>query len=241
MDEGPFGSTPDSTPDEPESGADDGRVGPPWENPREAGGYVSAYFKTAGAVLFQPQTTFRSMSVAPGLNAPLLYWFAPTLLSTIISTALSAAIGRAFRATATSMFGIPMDQASGSTPGLLCVAACIIPAFFLMTGYYHLLLRVFGGARRGFGATFRALAYVNGSLATISWAPCIGPFVALGWGTYLEILALRDVHETSTGRAAAAVLVGIFGPLVLFGTILALGFAGWVMRILGGQAPIQMV
>ena len=241
MDEGGFGSMPGRTPNEPQSGADDGRTGPPWEDPAEAGGYVSAYFKTARAVLFRPQTTFLSMSVAPRLSKPLLYWFVPTLLSTLVSTALSAVIGRVFRSIAASAFGLTASETASTTPGLFCVAACIVPRFFLMAGYYHLLLRVFGGARRGFGATLRALAYVNGSLASISWVPCLGPFVALGWGTYLEIIALRDVHETTTRRAATAVLVGILGPLALIAVILALGFAGWMMRIFGGAAPAQMV
>jgi hypothetical protein len=240
MHEGPFRPTPHQPDVEPT----EGRAGPPWESAREAGGYVAAYFKTAGAVLFRPQTTFRAMGLSPSLNLPLLYWFLPTLVSTVVSTALFSALGRMFRAALSSISGLPMASEAASTattPGLLCVAAGFIPMFFLMVAYYHVLLRVFGGARRGFVGTFRALAYVNGSLATISWAPCIGPMIALVWGAYLEIIALRDVHGTTTARAAAAVVLGILGPLTLFVVILVYALVSGGLPGMAGPAPVPMV
>ncbi|MBT3268859.1 hypothetical protein HN371_17020 [Candidatus Poribacteria bacterium] len=240
MYEGPFGPT------SPEAQADpdEERAGPPWEHAREAGGYVLAYFRTAGEVLFRPQTTFRAMSLSPRLNLPLLYWFLPTLISTIVSTVLFTAIGRMFRAVLSSVSGIPMASevaATATTPGLLCMAAGLMPMFFVMAAYYHLLLRLFGGARRGFVGTFRALAYVNGSLATISWAPCIGPVIALVWGAYLEIIGLREVHDTTTARAAAAVVLGILGPLTLFVAMLVYALVTGGLPGLADHAPIPMV
>jgi len=81
--------------------------------------------------------------------------------------------------------------------------------WFIWTGIVHLLLMLFGGANRGYEATFRTMSYANGSVAIFYLFPICGAYVAIVWSLVVQIIGLREIHETSGGKAAAAVLVPI--------------------------------
>ena len=52
---------------------------------------------------------------------------------------------------------------------------------------------------------FRVSAY-SSVTSLVSWIPVIG-WIASLYGIYLAIMGIREVHNTSTGRAAIVVLI----------------------------------
>jgi hypothetical protein len=221
---------------------DGDRVGPAWEDPRADGGRVAIYFRTARAVLLEPQQTFRSMTRSPSIGAPLLFWVASMGLSVLLSALINVAMGsmlRGFLASLSDLPTTPGAAAVGPVVTVVCVSARAAPVFFITAGYYHLLLNMFGVARHGFSATFRTMAYANGSLSLVAWVPCLGLVASLLYGPYLIVVGFREAHESTTGRVTLAFLVGMVVPAILIGgalIYLALSGAGLTDKI-----PIPMV
>ena len=119
---------------------------------------------------------------------------------------------------------------------LLAYAICL-PVFaaigmFLWAGVVHLCLMLLGGAKQGYEATFRALAYSYGATSLFQVVPFCGGFISIIWSLVAQIIGLKELHETGGGRAAAAV----FLPLVLC-CCLCIGFF-MIVFALGGLAAL---
>jgi hypothetical protein len=54
----------------------------------------------------------------------------------------------------------------------------------------------------------------------VNWIPILGPLLAL-YGLYLSILGIREVHGTTTGKAALVVLIPFAVVLVVALIVLA--------------------
>jgi hypothetical protein len=100
---------------------------------------------------------------------------------------------------------------------------------FIGAGILHLLVMLIVGSRSsGFEATFRVVAY-SAVTSLVSWIPYIGGLLSL-YGIYLGIVGIREVHNTTTGRAALVVLIPaaviILLALLLFSAVLFAVFFG---------------
>jgi hypothetical protein len=100
-------------------------------------------------------------------------------------------------------------------------------ALFISAAILHVLLLLFGGAPRGFEATFRVRCYAEAA-SVIRLIPFCGTAVFFIYILILLIVGLSEAHRIGRGRAAAAVLV----PLVL----LCCCCAGAISLMLGGLA-----
>lgn len=103
---------------------------------------------------------------------------------------------------------------------------------FVTAGVVHLVVRlVVGAANSGFGATFRVLCYVQATTLG-GWIPVVAFLLSL-YSIYLNVVGIREMHETTTGRAVGVVVVlvgvGILLSIVVFSVVL-----WWVMA--GRQA-----
>ena len=77
---------------------------------------------------------------------------------------------------------------------------------FIGAGILHLLVMLIVGSRNsGYEGTFRVGAY-SSVTSLVSWIPIIG-WIASLYGIYLAIMGIREVHNTSTGKAALVVLI----------------------------------
>jgi hypothetical protein len=86
----------------------------------------------------------------------------------------------------------------------------------------QLLVRLIVGARNsGYGATLKVASYTQVT-SLVNWIPVIGPLLAL-YGIYLSIVGIREVHQTTTGRAALVVLIPFVVALLV--AILVVGAA----------------
>lgn len=89
---------------------------------------------------------------------------------------------------------------------------------FIFAAIAHLLVMLFvGNANSGYEATFRVVSYVSVT-SLVNWIPLIGGLLAL-YGLYLAVVGIREMHATTTGRAALVVLLPI-GVILLFVLIL---------------------
>ncbi len=103
--------------------------------------------------------------------------------------------------------GVTGSQGIGS----FLVSIILAPIFatiglFIGAGILHLLVMLIVGSRNsGFEGTFRVSAY-SSVTSLVSWIPVIG-WIASLYGIYLAIMGIREVHTTSTGKAAIVVLI----------------------------------
>jgi len=201
------------------------RTGPPWEN-RSQLGFFSALFQTVKGVLLSPTATFSDMRVEGGVGSPLLF--------AVIFGTVAAIIGAFFQLAMTAMgLAAQADLAAGA--GVVAfafgsvVAAPVFIAMwlFVASGITHLCLMLVGGAKQGFEATFRVLAYTTGATSLLGMIPCIGMIAGI-WGMVCEVIGLSKAHEISTGRALIAVLLPLIACCTCIGLILAMfGPALW--------------
>ena len=115
-------------------------------------------------------------------------------------------------------------------PGLSAIILFLVSIVFGIIGglamvviggaILHLFVVIVGG-RRGLSATIKAVIYAATPAILFGWIPVAG-FVALIWSLVLEVLAIRELHEISTGRAVFAVVIP-FAILVIL-VILAAAF-----------------
>ena len=77
---------------------------------------------------------------------------------------------------------------------------------FIGAAIWHVVLLVFGCARGGFEATFRAQCFVGGSVILLNIIPIVGPIIGIFYAIALFIHAFTHAHEVSGGRVTAAVL-----------------------------------
>jgi hypothetical protein len=93
---------------------------------------------------------------------------------------------------------------------------------FVVAGIAHLLVRLVVGANNaGFGATFRVAAYTSVT-SLVSWIPFVGGLLAL-YGIYLSVVGIREMHNTTTGKALVVVVLPaiVIVVLALLGLLVA--------------------
>jgi hypothetical protein len=225
-----FGPTPSSFPPTPPPPMPpSSRSGPPWEG--TDGPPLQRWIDTAKGVLLDPMTTFTNMRREGGLGAPLAYYLIGLAVS-VAAALLWHLVG--FGAAMPGMFGGGGRAMAGAAMGLgfilVFLPLCQIVGLFIGTAIIHVLLMLFGGQKYGFETTFRAITYTQGSVAPLAIVPMCGSLIAAVWAIVCLVIGLAQMHETTTGKAAAAVLVPIVlccGLIFLFGAAIATmaGFA----------------
>jgi len=111
----------------------------------------------------------------------------------------------------------------GEVMSFLFSPVLALVVLYIVAGVAHILLKIVGGQKYGFETTTRVVAFSH-SPAIFVAVPYLGPVVGGVWSIVLAIIGFREAHETTTGRATAAVLLPLaflFG-LIIVGTILAL-------------------
>jgi hypothetical protein len=206
----------------------------PWEQ-RDRIGFVSALVETTQQVLARPTEFFRAMPVTGGLGGPLFYG----VIVGYAGLLAGAVYGAVFQAVAgPRLFDMPhrselekllpyIQGGMGLVFQVILGPLLIAVGLFISSAILHLLLMLFGGAPRGFEATFRVRCYAEAA-SLFRLIPFCGTAIFIIYILILTIVGLSEAHRIGRGRAAAAVLV----PLVL----VCCCCVGAIILALGGLA-----
>ncbi len=191
------------------------REGSPWEK-RSKLGLWNSIFQTIKEVLFSPDALFGGMTFKGGFREPLAFGLLIGSLGGMFSLfwqVLLMSGGLLF--IGESIFG----QIALHFYFLFAIALVPILVTFgmLITSLVlHVLLIIVRGANNGYEATFRVISY---SQAVQVWGlvPFIGSWISWIWQLIVQIIGLREIHETSYARIIMAFLipVGIIFLLVI--------------------------
>jgi hypothetical protein len=192
--QGQGGSPPTGPPPRTSAGATSGEFN--YQDP------VQSFISTAQRVVLQPADFYRGIQRRGDFLNPLIFAIICYEIYTILAGLLAVAgIGgqRGFGGFIVSLILAPIGAAIG-----LFIGASIL----------HLLVMIIvGSGNSGYEATFRVGSYAAVT-SLVSWIPLIG-WIASLYGIYLAIVGIREVHATTTGKAALVVLIPVAVVLVI--------------------------
>lgn len=198
----------------------------PWP-PREDESVVEAFANTWVEVMFRPTRFYRAMPEKASIKPALLY----AMILQVLSYALLMFWSNVLSGSSNVADMTPQELAQHPflmvgnmmhvsfamfllspliTVVSLLFSACLIQVILFM------LVKERGPLER----TFRMVCFSK-SPAVFSLIPFAGPFVGGIWALVLQIIGIREVHRTTTGRAAATRLLPC-GCLMLLGILLAI-------------------
>jgi hypothetical protein len=153
---------------------------------------VQSFINAVRGVVTAPVGFFRGIRREGDFVNPLIFAIICYEVSAILGGIIALAFGsRGFGGFLASIILGPIGAAIG---------------LFIGAGILHLLVMLIVGSRNsGFEGTFRVGAYAAVT-SLVSWIPVIG-WIASLYGIYLAIMGIREVHNTSTGKAAIVVLI----------------------------------
>ena len=91
----------------------------------------------------------------------------------------------------------------------------VIINMFVVSGILHLCLVITGAGRNGFEGTFRIVAFSQ-SIKLLALVPFVGGFVGWFWHFIVQVIGLREMHETSSLRTIIAMLLPIVLIFMIF-------------------------
>ena len=177
---------------------------------------INSFIDVVRRIVLQPVRFFAGVPRSGSLLNPLVF----ALVCVVISAILSAIL--VFAGVQQNPGFNPNPQnaiPSVFTPGSALLGIIFAPiggaiGLFIVAAIQQLLVRlIVGESNSGFGATFRVASYTQVT-SLVNWIPIVGPVVAL-YGLYLSVIGLREVHATTTGKAALVVLIPFAVVLVV--------------------------
>jgi hypothetical protein len=162
---------------------------------------VQSFISTVRSVVLQPASFFSGILRQGDFINPLIFAIICYEVAAILGGLIALAFGnRGFGGFIGNIILAPIGTAIG---------------LFIGAGILHLLVMVIVGSRNsGYEATFRVGAYAAVT-SLVSWIPFIG-WIASLYGIYLAIVGIREVHTTTTGKAALVVLIPVAVLLFIF-------------------------
>lgn len=169
-------------------------------------------FGTIRDVLFDAPRTFDNMIRDGGLGGPLTYFLILSTLFGWISMlwGLVMSQGDPFQRFREMGMEIPFEYGNLMLMQAIAYPVVVLVIAMIMSGLFHLFLMLVGGANRPFETTLRVYAYTAGTTAIFYIVPFCGGFISLIWSLVVWIIGISRAHETSAGKAAAAVLLPFF-------------------------------
>lgn len=163
---------------------------------------LQSFVDTLRELVTRPVSFFAGIARRGDFLNPLIFALVCAVIAVIIGGLLGI-LG--------SLVGIG-NRGFGEAIGALVGSIFLTPIFFAVAlfigaGIMHLLVvLIVKPATTGYEATFRVVSYsAVGQL--LGWIPLLGPLVAGVVAVVLSIIGIREVHNTTTGKAALVVLI----------------------------------
>ena len=94
---------------------------------------------------------------------------------------------------------------------LVLAPLLVLLGLYISAAIYQILVWIFvRPTDTGFEATLRVISYTS-AVELLNWIPVVG-LLASFYGLYLAFVGIREMHETTTGRALAVISL----PVVFF-------------------------
>lgn len=194
---------------------------------------LRSFTETVRRVVLEPASFFRGIARSGDFVGPLIF----TLVCALIGGTLSGIVSLFFGLVA----GEPVTALAGLFGGIFLTPIFAVIGLFVVAGIVHLMVMLLvKPSNAGFEASYRVVAYLS-VLYLVSWLsviPILGILVGLASAVYvvvLEVIGVREVHSTATGRAVAVVLIPAGILLFLSLLLLALVGAAVFFSTQGGQ------
>ncbi|HSK19646.1 MAG TPA: Yip1 family protein [Longimicrobiales bacterium] len=211
----------------PPDGADPGSTAFPWP-PRPDDSVFEAWGRTWSGASLAPRRFFAALPPSGSLGAAVLYY---------LSIGIPVAGVQLFWSMLRGGSGDDVVEAGnalaawGPLVDFLISPIYLLLSLFLSAGVVHLMLKLFG-VTGGFGVTARTFAFAY-SPQILGIVPVAGAIAGFIWMVVVAIVGVREAHGTTTGRAAAAILI----PLSI---ALAFVAAAYLIVQLGGLPDVPM-
>lgn len=183
---------------------------------------LEALGRTWSWSVLRPATFFRSMSADAALG--------PAIAFHVLCTLGGAGADLFWR----MVLPAPTPLLPGSPADPLADFLLAVPLGLIATAItallVHFALFTLGAARRGPGATLRALLYAAGPSVFLA-LPVLGSLLAVAWWLVLAVIGIREAHGATTGRATAAVALVIVGLGLLLSMVVAFGIVAGLLAM----------
>src|SRR6266446_3191556 len=145
------------------AGAEAPRSGLPWDE-RQARGFFNAFVETLVMVLTKHDDAFRAMKIEGGLEEHLIYALIGTRQGEVVAFLVSLGFqSMGLFANRHNAFGMLTGMGIGSIAFIILLPVMIVIGLFIGGAIVHLCLMIVGGANKTFEATFRVIAFSQGS------------------------------------------------------------------------------
>lgn len=204
-----------------------------WEQRKQIG-FFRAFWESLKLSMLEPGRFFDAVPVQGGYTNPLLYGLICMSAGIIFST-LYQFVFQGFGALLQYVAALPMkDIMVGTGFSLLIGVGAIIASpissfinLFLLSGIYHLFLKMLGSGQNRYEATFRVYAYAQGP-QLLQIIPFVGPLVAMVWQYVILVIGFKKLQNASTAQALGAALL----PIVLICGLTFFAIFGIVVLIM---------
>ena len=184
----------------------------PWP-PRAGESLIDAWGRTWSGAALRPQRFFASMPRDGSPGPAILYYLSIGIPVAGVQLFWSMLRGGSDDAAAT---GLGLGEWAPLLDFLFSPLLLML-SLVLSAGVVHLMLKLFGAAAGDFWLTTRVFAFAY-SPQILGVIPVAGTIAGFIWMVVVAIIGVREAHRTTTGRAAAAILL----PLsVAFAFVLA--------------------
>jgi hypothetical protein len=221
------------------------RTGLPWESSDE--GFFDRYWDTAIAITNHPLETWAAMRLADGFGKPFKFLLTGALFGSFFNMlyaliAQGVVLFTLFKAIpadeipagleATIAIGLSVYFFSGFTMGLLGM----LLGGYIQAGLLQLTLAMVGIKNTTYEATFRVVAYSQGTVMVWTVVPILGTL----FGAFVSLIALTSgiavTYKATQGKAFAAIFLS---ALVLPAVIVAIAILlGLILGALGVAAAL---
>lgn len=194
------------------------RAPPPWED-RATFGTGHAILQTLKSVLFSPISFFRRADTHGGMREPFAFGLLIGSIGMMVEVFWQfVMMGESLSSMSEGLFG-PVAIGLLFLGGMILCPVFVALILFMASIIAHLCLMVMRGATHGFEATFRVMAYSQG---THVWGliPFVGGAIGGIWLLVVQVIGLREIHETSYLRVIVALLLPFAFSISVFMAVL---------------------